>query len=255
MSTIPQFKAVDGSLWTVPGAQPVAQTTPPPVTSGAPVIPASAIIINLDNLNSWKGVKDKGTPGGASGISSTFVNATLGRHFVANQTGRGGVRWSTVYTHDSNSNYFVYDVKYQPIDPTQMAQLELDHTQVLGPDKVCFLCVQASANSKTWEYTTTPSGKCHWNKSNISVDPTKFPSNVQTRIRHFVHRDDAGVVYYDGVSVNGNYTAFDPSCKGLSVEALNWTKDDLLVNFQMNGANASGTMEAYASITIYRWRA
>lgn len=244
----PQFTDTKGDLYMIPGAVPVP---PAPV---APTIPSTAVASMLDNSSTWKNEHDDGTSGTSTG-SSKYMGAAVGRLFQTAFTNNGGERFSNSFAKDSQSNHFCYDVTVQVSNPSQLGQLELDVTQVLSPTMVCFLCLQCSSGSKTWEYTTTPSGKCHWNKSNIAGDPTSWPANKDIHIRLFSHRDDAGIVTYDGVEVDGVYTPFDPSCTGKSVENLSWSKDTLLINFQINGHGSSGTQNVYAKIlTIYRWR-
>jgi hypothetical protein len=246
MSNQPQFADTHGNLYLIPDAVPV------PPAGGAPAIPSTAIAQVLDNSSTWHNEHDTGTPGTSSGSSQA---GTSGRFFQMSFTDNGGERFSNTFAKDSKSNHFCYDLWLTVSNPPQLGQMELDVTQVLGPNKVCFLCIQCSSGSKTWEYTTTPQGKTHWNPSNIKGDPTTWKPNIPMRIRLFTHRDDTGMVYYDGVEFNGVYEAFDPTCKGMSVENIQWAADDLLINFQMNGKGSSGSNHAYAkNLTIYRWR-
>jgi hypothetical protein len=131
--------------------------------------------------------------------------------------------------------------------------LELDLTQVMPNGQACFLCLQSASGSQTWEYTTTPSGKTHWNASNIPSDHRLWPKNTWKRIRLFSHRDSTGTVFYDGVEVDGVYTPFT-GASGLSALSLGWAPKTLLLNFQIEGANSSGAVNlSVKNLNIYAW--
>lgn len=58
---------------------------------------------------------------------------------------------------------------------------------------------------------------------------------------------------YDWVNLDGVTTNF-LNASGPSAEALGWAAGVLLLNFQIDGANTSGTVTAYLDqLTIHRW--
>jgi hypothetical protein len=241
-TTTPQFKDTLGNLYLVPGATPYV---PKPV---APLIPATAKNTgNILVMPNWKMEKDAGTPGTASNIKMTLNKADGSALFSANQTGKGGVRWSITAAKnvpDTVLNY-CYDITLLFPDPTQQACLELDINHVDSKGTVYFLCAQASHYSKSYEYTLgKAAGGVGWNPSLIPVDPITWKANTDKHIRIFTQRDNSGKVYYTGVEEDSVYSQFAASNSGLDTEALKWTPEIILPNFQLGGANASGLMQA-----------
>jgi hypothetical protein len=229
--------------YTIPGAVPIP---PKPV---APIIPATAKNTgNILIIPGWKMEKDGGTPGTAKNISMT-VNPTAGSAlFGADQTGKGGVRWSVTAAKNVSDTvtHFCYDILMQFQDPTQQACVEMDINQVTSDGLTWLLCVQASEYSDSYEYTLSKSaGGFGWNPSTIKVNPTLWPKNVNKHIRIFTHRDlTTGKTVYDGVEEDSNYNPFAATCLGISDAAMGWTKGIILPNFQLDGANAAGHISA-----------
>lgn len=222
----------------------------------APVIPINAISSGiLDNSPNWKAEKDGGTGGTAIGTSK-YISAAMGRNFNATYTSKAGFRWSNSFGKSTTAKNYCYDLYFMTTDPSNIGQLELDMNQVMSDTRNVFACTQMDSNSGMWEYTLTPQGKCHWYPSKIPGNPLKLQANVWYHIRIFTHRDDAGVVYYDGVEVNNVYTAFDPSCKGVSAFTPNppWPTGTQIINFQTDGSLNSGTMNCYGKqIQLIEW--
>lgn len=245
-TTVPQFKDTLGNLYTIPGATPV------PPTPVAPVIPDTAKNTgNILIMPGWKMEKDKGTPGVATNIKMT-VNKDGSALFSANQTGKGGVRWSITCVKnvpDIVLNY-CYDITLQLADPTQQACIEMDINHVDSKGVTYLLCAQSSHYSKSYEYTLSKNGQSSgfgWHPSGIKSDPLTWPKATDKHIRIFTHRDTSGKVYYDGIEEDGNYIEFPVStCAGVSSMIPNpmWTKGIILPNFQLDGATASGLMSA-----------
>jgi hypothetical protein len=244
MTTTPSGIFLDtmNNKYNIPGAVPIP---PQPV---APLIPATATTVaNICSLAGWKMEKDSGTPGTAKNITMTYNATTKACLFSANQTGKGGVRWSrTIATGvpDTVANY-VYDITYEFPDPMQQACVEMDINHVDSKGDTYLLCVQASEYSDSYEYTLLKAaGSYGWNPSTIKVNPTLWPKNTPKHIRIFTQRNLAnGKVVYVGVEEDAVYNPFAATCTGVSDSPMGWTKQIILPNFQLDGANASGLMQ------------
>ena len=242
MTTTPIFLDTLSNKYTIPGAVPVP---PAPVF---PVIPATAKNTgNILLIKNWKMEKDSGTPGTATGIAMK-VNADGSALFSANQTGKGGVRWSVTAASnvpDTVSNY-VYDITMQFADPTQQACVEMDINHVDSKGDTYLLCTQASEYSDSYEYTLLKSnGGYGWNPSTIKVNPTLWPKNTDKHIRIAVQRNlTTGKVVYVAIEEDSVATLFASTAQGISDSPMGWTKQIILPNFQLDGANSSGTISA-----------
>ena len=267
MSTIPPVviksttKTPDGKweVTTTTATEIVAINTPP--SDNKLVVPSNAKTSGwLDNSPKWKGMKDAGTPGAVSKASDVYLDKDHGRQFTATQTGHGGYRWSNQFGSSLVPTNFVYDLTVKGNWLT-INQLELDMNHVLENSKGAtkgpniFLCIQASMGSKSWEYTLVSGGKTHWYKSNIPVNIHSWAPDVWKHIRLKTHHDENGIVTYEGVEEDGVYTLFDPSCKGSSVEHLDWDAGHMLINYQINGSTASeSTMNTFAkNVQVQYW--
>lgn len=231
---------------------------PPPPPIPQLLIPSTAKSSGiLDNYPSWKAEKDAGTPGTVlpADTFNKYIDANNGRQFYAKQTGKAGMRWSTSFVKGQQAaTNFVYDLYVKIVDPTQLGQLELDMNQMMSDGRNCFLCIQANFIAGVWDYTTTPNNSCHWTHSNIKINKADWLPNTWKHIRLKTSRDDAGVVTYEGVELDGVYTLFDPTCKGVSAFKQNWTPGVLINNYQTNGANASGILDTCAKqIQVFYW--
>jgi hypothetical protein len=259
--TIPYTLTLSAPTATVTYTPPSVVAPPPPVTTG-PSIPSNAKLVVLDTQTSWKGEKDAGTPGTASGIATTYPAVADSAHqdarsFAMSYTGRGGVRWST----DSNrsdyaSTHFVYDTYVMSNSFSQLNNLELDINQVTAAGNTRILGTQCSNYSHSWEYTLNTSAAAtawHWVPSNIPCDTTKFAPGQWYHIQIEGHFDSNDNSYYDEVWVDGQGTPFS-GASGPTGRALGWAHGVVLENFQLDGANASGSAVVYTSPTkIYSW--
>jgi hypothetical protein len=253
--------------WTSKGICPVVSTTfkvagsstsaAATSTAGAVTsIPASAIgSANLDGKG-WAFEQDAGVPGSARG-STVYPASTPSyddaRKFYMTYSKHGGVRWHVSFAKDASATHFVYDTYVYMVDPAQVANLELDMNQVMSNGKTVIFGTQCSSYTKTWEYTYV-SGGAHWKSSNIACNPKNWAANTWHHVQIASHRNSNGDVTYDWVNVDGTHSVFK-NATGYSAESLGWAKGDLLINFQMDGANAgSGSITAFIhKMTIFRW--
>jgi hypothetical protein len=205
----------------------------------------------------WSFEKDGGTPG--SGRGSTAYPATTpsyddAREFYMTYAAHGGVRWHVSFAHDPNATHFVYDTYVYLTDPAQVANIELDMNQVMSNGKTVVYGTQCSSYTKTWEYTIASGNSYHWKSSNVGCNPKTWAAKTWHHVQIASHRDGSGNVTYDWVNVDGAHKVLS-GAYGNSARSLGWAKGDLLVNFQLDGANSgSGSITAYIhKMTIFRW--
>jgi hypothetical protein len=255
--------------WTTKGVCPVVNTTftvggsstgstgsGTPESSTVSSIPSNATgSANLDGAH-WAFEQDAGTPGDAHG--STVYPATTpsyddAREFYMTYAKHGGERWHISFAKDASATHFIYDTYVYIVDPSQVGNIELDMNQVMSNGATVIYGTQCSSYSKTWEFTTV-SGGTHWHSSNIPCNPKNWAANTWHHVQIASHRNSSGDVTYDWVNVDGTHSVFK-NATGYSAEKLGWAHGDLLINFQLDGANSgSGSITAYIhKMTIFRW--
>jgi hypothetical protein len=254
--------------WTSNGLCPVVNTTftvggstatsTAPATAASTVasIPSNAVAsADLDGSGSWSGEHDAGTSGSSRG-SMVYPAKTPSyddaREFYMTYSGHGGERWHLSFAKSATATHFVYDTYVYLVDPSQVANIELDMNQVMSNGATVIYGTQCSSYTKTWEFTTV-SGGSHWHSSNIACNPKNWAAKTWHHIQIASHRNSSGDVTYDYVNVDGTHSVFK-NATGFSAEKLGWARGDLLINFQLDGANSSGSITAYIhKMTIFRW--
>jgi hypothetical protein len=252
--------------WTSKGICPVVSTTfkvAGGTSSGGTVgstvtgsIPSYAVgSANLDGKG-WISERDKAMPGTARG--STVYPATTSlydnaRKFYMTYSRKGGVRWHVSFAKDASATHFIYDTYVYIVNPSQVANIELDMNQVMSNGKTVIYGTQCSTYTKTWEYTYV-SGGSHWKSSGIPCNPKNWAAKTWHHIQIASHRNSTGKVTYDWVNLDGAHHVFKNATVN-AAESLGWAKGTLLINFQLDGANAgSGSITAYIhKMTIFRW--
>jgi hypothetical protein len=213
---------------------------------------------NLTGSTKWQWNHDPGTPGSSTGTTTypelspaTPDNAARKMYFT--YSGHGGEIYHLSFAKDTKAHNFIYDTYIYLTDPSQIMNVEMDMNQVTSDGRTVILATQCAGSSGTFEYTTISNGGTHWHPSNIKCDPRKWSANAWHHVQIATHRDDSGNVTYDWVNIDGVSTNFQ-NASGPSAEPLGWAGGDLLLNFQLDGANSSGTVTAYIDqMTIYRW--
>ncbi|HTF70862.1 MAG TPA: hypothetical protein VK638_50145 [Edaphobacter sp.] len=223
---------------------------------GSGDIPTNAVSSGYLDGKVWAFEKDEAVSGGARG-SSVFPATTPlydeAREFYMTYSQRGAVRWHISFANDTKATHFVYDTYVYIVDPTQVANLELDMNQVMSDGRTVIFGTQCSVYSKTWEYTLVAYGT-QWHPSNIPCNPQNWAAKTWHHVQIASHRDDKGNVTYDWVNLDGVHSEFVNATVN-SAEALGWQKGTLLINFQLDGASKDGgTITAYAhNVTVLRW--
>jgi hypothetical protein len=239
-------------------AKSLVTTLVAPVSSSGR-IPSNAIASSdLDASTRWQWNHDAGTPGSSQGTTQYPVSGlspdNVARGFSMTYSGHGGEIYHVSFATDTQATHFVYDAYVYVADPSQLANLEMDMNDVMADGRTVILGTQCSTYSKSWEYTYQSGGHPHWRASNIPCDPKKWAANTWHHIQIASQRDGNGIATYDWVGVDGVYTDFQNATVD-SALSLGWAKGDLLINFQIDGANSgSGSNTLYTDkLIVYRW--
>lgn len=232
-------------IGTIPAPQAPAATPNP---DACPVIPANAISSGvLDNYTAqpWKFEHDAATPGTTANATTAYIDPVQGRNFHFDYTQQAGERFSLVCANDPNSLNFCYDVEVRFTDPSQILNMELDVNQVLADGRTVIYDCQCASKSASWEYNA-------WRPSRVPGNPQQWGTGWN-RTRIFWHRSaDGNVVTWDGVEFNGAWESINQSST-TQTKALGWGLV-IVLNFQIEGALASGTVDAFArNLRIIRW--
>jgi hypothetical protein len=221
-------------------------------------IPSNAVNSgSLEAKSGWRGVHDSGTPGSSHGsmvypaTTPVYDNA---REYYMTYTARGGERWSLSFAKDSGATHFVLDTYVYVVNPSQLANLELDLNQVLSNGKTVIMGTQCSGFNKVWEWTAYQNGHYGWHKSSIACNPMSWSAKTWHHIQIGFHRDSSGVVTHDWVSMDGKKSSFS-GAKANAAKSMGWEPKTLQMNVQMDGySKSSGSVKIYLhKTTFYRW--
>jgi len=225
--------------------------------AGAPTIPTNAISSGiLDDSSKWAWTHDAGTPGSTSNVASSYISSTMGRQFQFDYEAKAGERFHISFGTDTASTHFCYALEVYFEDPTQIQNLELDMNQVTSDGRTVIWGTQASSDSGSWEYTYITGTATHWNASNIKLNPRNWSAKTWHSIAIYLSRvNNDGILTYTGVEFDGTWYPFT-SAPVFSADALGWAMGALLINVQIDGYYASGTVNMYArNIQVSRWTA
>jgi hypothetical protein len=235
---------------------PAATVPQPPATSRIPDIAVPSLA--LETSIAWQGVHDDQTKGWSTGASHYPIypdgrDGLPGRQFVASYGDKGGERYHLTFGRDAAATHFVYEANVYLVNPAEIDNVEMDMNQVMSDGRTVIFGTQCSSHSKTWEYTYVNSSGTHWHASNIPCNPHDWGTKKWHKVQLAFHRDDDGNVTYDWVGFDGVDTDFQGAAV-LSAQALGWSPGELLLNFQIDGAQKTGIMDAYLNnLAIYRW--
>ncbi len=235
----------------------VAAQAPSP--GGNHVIPTNAVVTTgMDASSHWEWNHDPGTPGTSVGSTSYPVSDPsidkLAREFKVSYADHGGEIYHLSFANDKVATHFVYDTYVYISDPSQLANLEMDMNHVMADGRTVILATQCSSYSGRWQYTGSHKGGSHWYTSSLPCSPEKWTANTWHHVQIATHHDSDGNATYDWINVDGTYGDFKDASLP-SVLSLGWSAGDILINFQLDGANKdSGSIKAYTDkLTVYRW--
>jgi hypothetical protein len=220
----------------------------------------SELAASLNNTSNWFGSHDMGTPGTSSG--STWVTSSPSysghaRAFSMKFTNGGGERFHKAFTDDVNATHFIYDAQVMLNHSSTLSNVEMDMNQVLSNGLTIIYGFQCNGYSGTWDYSlnsgtaTKPSD--HWHHSNAKCAyPRLWKQNVWHHVQIAYSRNAAGVVTFHNIVFDGAEQDL-VNAVGYSAFALHWGQV-LLINFQLDGLGAAGSMDAYVdNVTVYHW--
>jgi hypothetical protein len=224
------------------------------VTSLPSTAVASAL---LDGMSAWTSEHDAGTPGSSKGsmvYPATTPSYDKAREFYMTYSSGAGERWHVSFGNNPTAMNFVLDTYVYLVNPSQVANLELDLNQVTSSGKTMMFDTQCSSYSKTWEYTVVSGSTNHWTRSNIYCNPLTWKAKTWHHIQIGMHRDTSGNITHDWVNLDGTHSVFK-NAKGYGTRSLGWAKGTLLTNFQIDGlSKGSGSITAYIhNMVFYHW--
>ena len=258
-STAPQTSTVTIAATSVADTSVAKSLLTTLVAASASRIPSNAIASSdLDAATNWQWKHDPGTPGSSQGSTSYAVagvsSDNVAREFYMTYSSGGGELYHVSFGTDKNATHFVYDAYVYVVNPSQLANLEMDMNDVTPDGKTMILGTQCSSYSNSWEYTLVSGGHPHWHPSNIPCSPLKWSANTWHHIQIASHRDSNGNATYDWVNVDGQYSDFD-NATGADLLSLGWAAGDLLINLQIDGlSKTSGSNTIYTDkLKVWRW--
>lgn len=213
---------------------------------------------SIDGWGSWQWEHDGGTPGTSSGSSYYAVSSPStdgnSREIAVSYWDHGGERYHTSVTNDAAATHFVYETSVYIVDPSQIANIEMDINQVMSNGRTVIFGSQCSSYSGTWEYVKVSNNSPHWYSSNLSCNPKNLSAYAWHHIQVASHRDQYGNAFYDWVNVDGK-TSYFSGASGYDSLGLGWATGSVTMNFQLDGASSSnGYMKLYMDGTnVYRW--
>jgi hypothetical protein len=249
------------SIVTAPAFAQEAATIAPQAAASTPSyakIPSNATSSgDLTASSRWIWSHDKGTPGSSVG-SSHFPESSpsldgKSREFAMSYSGKGGERFSVTFAHNAAVTHFVYDTWVWIDKPSQLANLELDMNQVIPNGKTVIYAFQCSGYAGQWEYTIMKNNAPHWQRSGLPCAPKNLSAKAWHHVQIASHRDGSGNVTFEWVSLDGTYKQLK-NATGPGALSLHWTAGDLNLNFQLDGANSSGSVKVYSDkLNIFYW--
>lgn len=220
--------------------------------------PTTATVSNIELNTNYKWVSDAGTNGTAAGTTSLVSGSPCQdsqcREFaITSYTNYGGMRWSTSFGSDPNhvATHFIYDAYIYFTNPADVQNVEMDTNQVWdSANDVLILGTQCATvgSGADWEFTTDDivNGKQTdtWNNTDVGCPlPGKWSSNAWHHAQIVTYRDGSGNAYYETVLLDG--VMYNLNKEGYSSFSLNWAAGDLVLNFQIDGKGASGSVPTF----------
>jgi hypothetical protein len=229
------------------------------VTPSNELFPPDAVSVsNIEALGNWESQHDPVTSGNSSGVTnmvSSPAHTGAARKFVTNFANNGGHLYHVTFGDDTEATNFVYDAwVYLDSSASHIANLEMDLNQVMANGQTVIFGFQCDGWSGTWDYSVNtgtpqrPSGL--WAHSKAACNIQNWTKNVWHHVQISYSRNDAGVITYKSVWLDGREQVING--KALGARALGWGPV-LLANFQVDG-RGSGTGTVYlGDLTVYRW--
>ena len=248
--------------WGNKGAVCVSQVTVT-VSNDAPTsaltVPSGAdVVSSIEALTNWKGVKDAGTNGTASG-STTLVTSPShsgsSRKFTTSFTSNGGERFWSSFGDDVNATNVIYDAwVYISGSSAHLANIEMDMNQVIPNGDTVIYGFQCDGWHGTWDFSentgtpTKPSGK--WVYTSAPCNPRSWSINTWHHVQVAYSRNSSGAVTYKSVALDGKVATINKTAN--SAYASGWSPT-LLTNFQIDGYGSGSATIYVDELKVSRW--
>ena len=268
----------DGTVYAITGVltgATVVKTSPvvvppPPVGPVAPVIPATAKVIDCLPLT-WSAAQDPATnPGKASATGTstypvTFNGSTGLRQFNFTLGNRGGILFHCNPLSDgSQYRNFCLEFDAESPDWSNIACQETDLNWVdnsgtganAGKGAVTIIGQQLAGWDNCAEITAVSGGACHWQKTSVTpADPRTWAKGSRHKVRWFSSHNAFGIVTYLGVEIDGVFHPFTTNNVLSSLDLLNWTAGLLNAQLQLDGSSTGSVASViYAhAYTVSCW--
>lgn len=246
--------------WGVNGAAGVANVSL--IVTNGPSIPTRATVVNnIQQLTSWTGNYDPGTPGASWGYTALVNTPSLSgqaRQFSMSYLNYGGQLFYTSFGIDTSATHFVYDAQlYISGFAAGIANLEMDLNQVIANGQTIIYGFQCDGYAGAWDYTINE-GSPTWyvdtwvNSGTPCAPPSTWSVNTWHHVQIVASRDAYGNVTYESVWLDGVQSPLNFAF-GKSAFSLGWGST-LLTNFQIDGLGIYGSATVYLdNFTVYRW--
>lgn len=224
---------------------------PPPVAVPEPVIPSTAVTIDMLPSVKWAMNHDAGTPGASTGTTTYPVTAADGstvRRFQFTLTGKGGeIFHANVLADSSMYNTFCLETVESSADWTNISCTEKDMEHVDATGAYVDMATQLSAYEGAVDITQNSK----WISSNIQADPSKLTPKVLHTQRRYVRDNGDGTVNYIGIFMDGVYTPFKNSAAVPSHPSAKWGKNILNLQIQYDG-KSSASVQSIVDMSVLR---
>jgi hypothetical protein len=250
---------VGGSLVVTPPVvvAPPPPPPPPPVNIGEPVIPASAVTIDMLPIKTWAVNQDAGTPGDANGTTTYPVTAPDGtancRQFQFTLINKGGVIYHSNVMKDSSAvDTFCMETEEFYPDPSNLACIERDMEQADATGAYVDMATQLNGHAGFLDYTSSnPKG---WQHTKVKANPMGIPKGTWYTTKRYFQNLGGGMVKYIGSNDNGTYSHLDITTK--SQPGAKWGKNVLNFQYQFDGSSAGSVQSTvYArKMLIHAWK-
>jgi hypothetical protein len=221
---------------------------PPPPVTGEPVIPATAVVVDMLPF-AFACNHDAGTPGSATGTSTYPVAAPDGtpncRQFQFTLTAHAGFIYHGNALKDASAyNTFCYETEEYYPDASNLDRIERDLEQVAADGSYVDMATQLNGSALCLDYTANSS----WQHTTVKANPTAIAPGWYKMKRYFKNLG-GGMVSYTGSSDNGAYSPLDITVK--SQPSKKWGAKILNVQYQFGG-KSSGSVQSTVYARVFR---
>ena len=229
------------------------------VAADTALVPSGATSVgSIQTMGNWQELHDGGTPGWSSGAMSMVSSPSNGgtaRKFYTTFGSNGGERYHVSFSDDEAATNFVYDAwVYLTNDAGNIANIEMDLSQVMPNGQTVLFGFQCDGWTGTWDYNANWTGPAKptnkWMHSSAPCNPRSWGRNQWHHVQISYSRNEYGVATYHSVTLDGEKMAINATAP--AAYALGWAPV-LLTNFQVDGLGNGANTVYLDNLVIYRW--